>query len=61
MQKVIVANILSKPEERTKFLEIDLPELSKLLEDGYRVIGFHQIAPSSQLFCVTMTFILEKS
>ncbi len=60
MQKVVIANVLSRPEEKTRFTEIDLPDLSKLLTDGYKIVDFHQIAVSDKLFCVTMTFILEK-
>jgi hypothetical protein len=62
MQKVISVNINSKPRpENSPFSEHVFPQLEKLLEDGYKVIGVHQLAPSPSLYCFTITFILEKA
>jgi hypothetical protein len=61
MQKVISININSKPKsENSIFSEHEFPELNKYLAEGYKVIEFHQIAPSPSLYCATLTFILEK-
>lgn len=61
MQKVISINVNSRPRpENAAFSENIFPELEKLLEEGYKIIQVHQIAPSPNLYCVTITFILEK-
>lgn len=61
MQKVITVNVNSRPRpEQAPFSENVFPELDKLLQEGYKIIQVHQIAPSPNLFCVTITFVLEK-
>jgi hypothetical protein len=59
MQKVIVVNVISSLANVVILKEIDLPEVNKLLSDGYKVVGFHQILNETST-TVTMTFILEK-
>ncbi len=63
MQKVIIVNVNAKPikdgNDNVPFSEHEIPELNKALSEGYRVVEFHQIAPASNLFCSTLTFILE--
>ena len=61
MQKVMIVNVLSKTEEKTKFNELELEKVNKHLEEGFKIVQFHQIAPSDNLYCVTLTFILEKN
>ena len=64
MQKVISININARIQgennEKVQFSEHEYPELNKYLSDGYKVVQFHQIAPSNTLYCSTLTFILEK-
>lgn len=61
MQKVISINVNSRMEEQNKyFSEREFPVLNKYLEDGYKVVQFYQIAPSNNLYCSTLTFVLEK-
>ena len=61
-QKVISINVLTRTEGNTSsFKELEFPTLSKYLEDGYMVKEVHQIAPSQNLYVITLTFILEKT
>lgn len=59
-QKVISVNVLSRSGSNQEFREMEFPILNKYLDDGYRVVNTYQIAPSPQLYVVTLTFILEK-
>lgn len=58
-QKVLTINVLTRTD--SKFTEIEFPILNKYLDDGYIVKEVHQIAPSQNLYLVTLTFILEKT
>lgn len=61
MQKVIIVNLISRPDEREMLTERQLPEVNKLLDEGYQVVQFYQIAPSSGTsVALTLTFVLEK-
>lgn len=60
MQKVICVNISARPNDNKVFSEHELPELNKHLEDGYKIVQVYQSAPSQNLFCTTITFVLEK-
>ena len=59
-QKVVSINVLTRADGAQKFVEIEYPTLNRYLEDGYIVKEVHQIAPSQNLFVITLTFILEK-
>ena len=62
MQKVISVNINAKPKpDHAVFSEHQYPEINKYLEEGYKVLQVHQIAPSPSLYCTTITFVLEKT
>ena len=64
MQKVISVNINATPEMdsngNTHFSEHEYPQLNKYLSEGYKIVQFYQIAPSNNLYCSTLTFVLEK-
>lgn len=60
MQKIISVNVASKPNDGDKFLEIEFPIVQSYLDDGYYVKQVYQMAPSTSLYCFTITFILEK-
>ena len=63
MQKVIIVNVNATPHQegniKVPFSEHEIPELNKALSEGFRVVEFHQIAPAPNLYCSTLTFILE--
>lgn len=59
MQKVLVVNVVSNPQETKAVNEHSLPNLEALLSEGYRIVDFHQMAPSPNLYVVTQTYILE--
>ena len=59
-QKVISVNVLVRSGSNKEYKEMEFPILNKYLEEGYRVVETHQIAPSPQLYVITLTFILEK-
>lgn len=61
-QKVISINVLTRTEGNTSsFKELEFPTLTKYLNEGYLVKEVHQIAPSQNLYVITLTFILEKA
>lgn len=63
LQKVITVNVLSRVgsnQGEKEFKEMEFPILDRYLSQGYYVAQVHQIAPSPQLYVVTLTFILEK-
>jgi hypothetical protein len=61
MQKVISVNINAKPKpENSVFSEHEFPEVNKYLSEGFKIVQVYQIAPSPNLYCTTITFILEK-
>ena len=60
MQKVITVNINARPEDGKVFSEYEIPLLNNVLESGYKVVQVYQSAPSQNLFCTTITFVLEK-
>ncbi|EJG01418.1 hypothetical protein [Flavobacterium sp. F52] len=61
-QKVVAVNVLSRTTggENTGFKELEFSVINKYLDEGYKVVQVYQIAPSPQLYVVTITFILEK-
>lgn len=62
LQKVVTVNVLSRlgTNSAIEFKELEFPILNKYLAEGYNIVAVHQIAPSPQLYVVTITFILEK-
>lgn len=61
-QKVITINVLSRTGSVEKeFKELEFPILNKYLDEGYSVVNVYQIAPSPQLYVVTITYVLEKN
>lgn len=62
-QKVVTVNVLSRvgTASSTEFKELEFPTLNRYLAEGYSIVNVYQIAPSPQLYCVTITFILEKN
>jgi hypothetical protein len=60
MQKVITVNINARPEDNAVFSEYEIPLLNNALQEGYKVVQVHQSAPSQNLYCTTITFVLEK-
>lgn len=59
MQKVIVVKVQSSLSEKEISKEMDLPEINKLMSEGYKLVNFHQILDNGTS-CIVMTFILEK-
>jgi len=61
-QKVITVNInSSKIDEVTGYNEIELTKINKYLDDGWIVISkFSTVSNANNLYCVNLTFILEK-
>lgn len=63
-QKVVTVNVLSRVgvnNQAGEFKELEFPTLNRYLSEGYNIVNVHQIAPSPQLYVVTITFILEKN
>lgn len=60
MQKVICINVNARPKDNKTLSEHEAPELNSYLADGYKVVDVYQSAPSQNLFCTTITFVLEK-
>lgn len=61
MQKVVTVNVVARPsKDDGSFSELEFPVLNKYLDDGFKVISVYQIAPSPNLYCSTITFVLEK-
>lgn len=63
VQKVVTVNVLSRVganNQGGEFKELEFPTLNRYLAEGYKIVNVHQIAPSPQLYVVTITFILEK-
>jgi len=60
MQKVITINVTARPENNASFTEYEMPTINKWLEKGYKVVQVYQSAPSQNLYCTTITFVLEK-
>jgi hypothetical protein len=63
IQKVVTVNVLSRvgATSSVEFKELEFPTLNRYLLEGYNIVNVYQIAPSPQLYCVTITFILEKN
>ncbi len=61
-QKVVSVNVLSRTSggETAGFKELEFTIINKYLDEGYKVVQVYQIAPSPQLYVVTITFVLEK-
>lgn len=63
VQKVVTVNVLSRVgvnNSAGEFKEVEFPILNRYLAEGYIIANVYQIAPSPQLYVVTITFILEK-
>lgn len=61
MQTVVSVNVNSRPEkDGQRFSENQFPQLEEYLKQGYKVIQVYQLAPSPNLYCFTITFVLEK-
>jgi hypothetical protein len=62
-QKVVTVNVLSRigGASSAEFKELEFPNLNRYLAEGYNIVNVYQIAPSPQLYCVTITFILERN
>ncbi|WP_026948088.1 hypothetical protein [Algoriphagus marincola] len=61
-QKVVSVNINTADVEReTGHKEIELNLINKYLEEGYQVVDkFSTVSNANQLYCVNLTFILQK-
>lgn len=60
MQKVMSFNVNTKIPNDNSFNLIDSTELNKVLEEGWKVVSVHQIAPTPSIYAFTITFVLEK-
>ncbi len=64
IQKVVTVNVLSRVgvnNQGGEFKELEFPTLNRYLSEGFNIVNVYQIAPSPQLYVVTITFILEKN
>lgn len=60
-QKVISVNINTSKTGDNGHHEIELDLINKHLEEGYQVIDkFSTVSNSNNLYCVNLTFILQK-
>jgi len=61
-QKVVSVNINTADVERESgHKEIELNLINKYLEEGYQVVDkFSTVSNANQLYCVNLTFILQK-
>lgn len=60
-QKVITVNVNSASVEATGHKEIELVTINKYLDEGWRVVDkFSTVSNASNLYCVNLTFIIEK-
>jgi hypothetical protein len=61
-QKVVSVNINTADVDRESgHKEIELNLINKYLEEGYSVVDkFSTVSNANQLYCVNLTFILQK-
>jgi hypothetical protein len=59
MQKVVIISVNSSVTLNERLISHDVKEINDLLAEGYRIVQFHQISSSDNLYCATYTFILE--
>ena len=61
-QKIISVNINTADiDKRTGHKEIELDILNKYLDEGYNVVDkFSTVSNATALYCVNLTFILQK-
>lgn len=60
-QKVITVNVNSAEVEDSGHKEIELTTLNQYLDQGWRVVDkFSTVSNANNLYCVNLTFIIEK-
>ena len=60
-QKVISVNINTAEVGHSAYKEIELDLINKYLEEGYQVVDkFSTVSNADSLYCVNLTFILQK-
>ncbi len=60
-QKIISVNINTADIEANGHKEVELNLINRYLDEGYQVVDkFSTVSQSTNLYCVNITFILQK-